>query len=233
LGGRAGPRAETMSMEGPPDSRVIAIDGPAGSGKSTVARALASALGLDYLDTGAMYRAVAFAAIRRGVDPEDTATVAELARDIDLEVGDGSVIVEGVDAAIEIRSPEVTRAVSVVAANPEVRRELVSRQREWAAAHDGGVIEGRDIGSVVFPDAPVKVYLTAADAERATRRSQEMLDLHYDQVAADIARRDHVDSTRTASPLRVAPDAVRVDTTDRTVQEVVQEVLELARQVRR
>jgi CMP/dCMP kinase len=194
---------------------------------------VAAALGLDYLDTGAMYRSVAFAAIRRGVDPEDTATVAELARDLELEVGDGWVTVDGVDATIEIRSPEVTRAVSVVAANPDVRRELVSRQREWAAAHGGGVIEGRDIGSVVFPDAPIKVYLTAAEAERAARRSQEMLDLHYDQVAADIARRDHVDSTRMASPLRVAPDAVRVDTTDRGVEEVVQEVLELTRKVRR
>jgi cytidylate kinase len=208
--------------------RVIAIDGPAGSGKSTVARAVAEQLGLDYLDTGAMYRAVAFEAIRRGIDPDDTRSVARMAREIDLEVGE-KVMVDGVDATIEIRSPEVTRAVSTVAANPEVRRELVRLQRQWAEAHGGGVVEGRDIGTVVFPDAPVKVYLTADDRERASRRSKEMLDLQYDQVAADIARRDHVDSTRPASPLSVAEDAVRIDTTGLPVQDVVDEVLSIVR----
>jgi cytidylate kinase len=207
--------------------RVVAIDGPAGSGKSTVARAVAQALGLDYLDTGAMYRAVAFAAIRRGVDPADGDPVAELARELQLEVGD-TVTVNGVDATIEIRSPEVTRAVSAVAANPDVRTELVSRQREWAEAHGGGVVEGRDIGTVVFPEAPVKVFLTAEDDARARRRSNEMLELHYDQVAADIARRDHVDSTRDASPLTAADDAVHIDTTGLSVDEVVGQVLALA-----
>jgi cytidylate kinase len=211
--------------------RVIAIDGPAGSGKSTVAKEVASRLGLDYLDTGAMYRAVAFAAIRRGIDPEDFDRVAELARQVDLEVGD-SVKVDGTDATIEIRSPEVTRAVSVVAANPAVRTELVARQREWASAHGGGVVEGRDIGTVVFPDASVKVYLTADDRERASRRSKEMLDLQYDQVAADIARRDHADSTRAASPLSVAPDAVVLDTTGLGVDAVVSTVLEMAERAR-
>lgn len=211
--------------------RVIAIDGPAGSGKSTVAKAVASRLGLDYLDTGAMYRAVAFAAIRRGIDPEDVDRVAELARQIDLEVGD-SVKVDGADATIEIRSPEVTRAVSVVAANPGVRKELVARQREWGSLHGGGVVEGRDIGTVVFPDADVKVYLTAEDQERASRRSKEMLDLRYDQVAADIARRDHADSTRAASPLSVAPDAVVLDTTGLGVDAVVSTVLEMAEKAR-
>jgi cytidylate kinase len=206
--------------------RVIAIDGPAGSGKSTVARAVASRLGLHYLDTGAMYRSVAFAAMRRGVDPDDADAVARLARDMTLEVAD-VVTVDGVDATIEIRSPEVTRAVSTVAANPEVRRELVARQREWARAHDGGVIEGRDIGTVVFPDAAVKIYLTAEDSERAARRSKEVLDMHYDQVAADIARRDHADSTRSASPLSVADDAVRLDTTSRPIDQVVDDVLGL------
>jgi cytidylate kinase len=206
---------------------VIAIDGPAGSGKSTVARAVAERLNLPYLDTGAMYRAVAFAALRRGIDPEDAAPVAELAREVVLSVGD-EVVVDGVDATIEIRGPEVTRAVSTVAANPAVREELVVRQREWVADHGGGVVEGRDIGTVVFPSAALKVYLTADDSERASRRSKEMLDLHYDQVAADIARRDHVDSTRPASPLTVAEDAVRIDTTDRPVDAVVDEVLALA-----
>lgn len=206
--------------------RVIAIDGPAGSGKSTVAKAVAERLDLDYLDTGAMYRAVAFACMRVGVDPADAEPVARLARAMDLEVGE-RVRVDGVDATIEIRSPEVTRAVSTVAANPAVRRELVQRQREWADAHSGGVIEGRDIGTVVFPDADLKVFLTADDAERAGRRSKEMLDMHYDKVAADIARRDHVDSTRAASPLTVADDAVEVDTTGRSIDEVVDRVLAL------
>jgi cytidylate kinase len=208
---------------------VIAIDGPAGSGKSTVARAVAERLNLPYLDTGAMYRAVTFAALRRGIDPEDVDPVAELAREVDLSVGD-AVVVDGVDATIEIRGPEVTRAVSTVAANPAVREELVVRQREWVASHGGGVVEGRDIGTVVFPSAVLKVYLTADDSERASRRSKEMLDLHYDQVAADIARRDHVDSTRPASPLMVAEDAVRIDTTGRDVDAVVDEVLALAAQ---
>lgn len=209
--------------------QVIAIDGPAGSGKSTVARAVAERLGLDYLDTGAMYRAVAFAAMRRGIDPEDSEPVARLAQAMELDVG-ARVCVEGVDATIEIRSPEVTRAVSVVAANLDVRHEMVQRQREWADAHHGGVVEGRDIGTVVFPEAAIKIYLTADDSERAGRRSKEMLDMHYDKVAADIARRDHADSTRTTSPLSIADDAVLVDTTGRNVDEVVDEVLVLVEQ---
>jgi CMP/dCMP kinase len=210
-----------------PGSRVIAIDGPAGSGKSTVARAVATSLGMPYLDTGAMYRAVAFSAIRQGVDPEDDTQVAELALDMRLEVAE-RVLVDDVDATIEIRNPEVTRAVSVVAANPEVRKELVRRQREWAEKEGSGVVEGRDIGTVVFPEAPVKVYMTASDEERAQRRSQELLDMHYDEVAADIARRDHIDSTRQHAPLSVAPDALVVDTTTSTVEEVVELVLTLA-----
>src|SRR4051812_35823941 len=125
--------------------RVIAIDGPAGSGKSTVARALAGALGLRYLDTGAMYRSVAFAALRRGIDPEDVDPIAKVAREFDLRMNeDGTVRVDGVDATIEIRGPEVTRAVSIVAANPLVREEMRSRQREWATKNGGGVMEGRD-----------------------------------------------------------------------------------------
>jgi CMP/dCMP kinase len=207
--------------------RVIAIDGPAGSGKSTVARAVAKGLGLAYLDTGAMYRAVAFAALRRGIDPDDVDVVARLAELVDLDVAE-QVRVDGVDATIEIRGPEVTRAVTAVAANPRVRVELNRRQKEWAEAHDGGVIEGRDIGSVVFPDADVKVYLTASDTERAARRSKEVLAMDYDQVAADIARRDHADSTRQAAPLTVPEGAVVVDTTGRSVDNIVAEVLGLA-----
>lgn len=208
------------------EPRVIAIDGPAGSGKSTIARLLARRLGLRYLDTGAMYRAVAFAALRRGMDPEDPEPVGRLAREVELEVGDDAVSVDGVDATIEIRGPEVTRAVSMVAANPEVRAELRNRQRDWARDNGGGVIEGRDIGSVVFPDAELKLYLTARPEVRAARRSKEVTDLDYETVAADIARRDALDQGREDGPLTESEDSVTVDTSDHTVDEVVELVLE-------
>ncbi len=205
--------------------RVIAIDGPAGSGKSTVAKRLAERLGLRYLDTGAMYRAVAFAALRADVDPDDVESVGALSGRLPIEVGD-RVVVDGVDATVEIRGPEVTRAVSAVAANPVVRAEMRDRQRAWAAEHGGGVIEGRDIGSVVFPDAELKVYLTASPEARAARRAKEVTDLSYEAVAADIARRDALDQGREDSPLVEAADAVLVDTTDKSVDQVVDEVLE-------
>jgi cytidylate kinase len=207
------------------DERVVAIDGPAGSGKSTVAKALAARLGLPYLDTGAMYRAVAFAALRRGVDPDDGETVARIAEHLELEVADGDVTVDGVDANIEIRGPEVTRAVSAVAANPDVRKELVRRQREWVADHGGSaVVEGRDIGTVVFPDAALKAYLTANLEVRAGRRQKEVADLDYETVMADMARRDTVDEGRETDPLLCAPDALRIDTTDRSVEDIVDEL---------
>jgi cytidylate kinase len=196
--------------------RVIAIDGPAGSGKSTVAKALAARLGLEYLDTGAMYRSVTFAALRRGIDPADTDVVGRMAVDVAIDVRPDGVVVDGVDASIEIRGPEVSRAVSIVAANPAVRSEMVRRQREWVATRGGGVLEGRDIGTVVFPDAELKVYLTADPEVRAARRSKEVTDLDYETVAADLARRDALDQgcrrwprprtrsswTRLASPSR-------------------------------
>lgn len=207
--------------------QVIAIDGPAGSGKSTVGRALAERLGLTYLDTGAMYRGVAFAALRRGIDPSDAEPVAHLMEHLEMEVGDRTLVVDGVDASIEIRGPEVTRAVSVVAANPAVRAELRSRQREWAERHGGGVIEGRDIGTVVFPDAQLKVYLTASPEVRAARRSKEVADLDYETVARDIARRDALDQGREDSPLTEAADAVLVDTSDKGIEEIVDELLGL------
>jgi CMP/dCMP kinase len=208
--------------------KVIAIDGPAGSGKSTVARRLAEHLGLDYLDTGAMYRAVTFAALRRGIDPADTGPVAELARIVDLDVTTDHVRVDGVDATIEIRGPEVSRAVSLVAANPEVRAELVRRQREWAYERAGGVLEGRDIGTVVFPDAVLKVYLNARPEVRAERRAAEVAELDYETVAADMARRDALDQGRQADPLRLADDSIELDTSDMTIDEIV---AELARRI--
>jgi cytidylate kinase len=208
--------------------KVIAIDGPAGSGKSTVARRLAEHLGLDYLDTGAMYRAVTFAALRRGIDPADTGPVAELARIVDLDVTTDHVRVDGVDATIEIRGPEVSRAVSLVAANPEVRAELVRRQREWGYERAGGVLEGRDIGTVVFPDAVLKVYLNARPEVRAERRAAEVAELDYETVAADMARRDALDQGRQADPLRLADDSIELDTSDMTIDEIV---AELARRI--
>ena len=200
--------------------RVIAIDGPAGSGKSTIARTLATRLGLAYLDTGAMYRSVAFATLRSGIDPGDADAVARVAATVAIEVA-GRVTVDGVDATAAIRGPEVTTAVSAVAANPAVRRQMVARQRAWAAAHDGGVIEGRDIGTVVFPEAELKVFLTASEEERARRRRREA----GEAVAADIARRDQVDASRPVSPMKPADDAVVLDTTERTVDEIVAELL--------
>lgn len=210
---------------GRPPLRIVAIDGPAGSGKSTVGRALADRLGLEYLDTGAMYRGVTFGALRRGIDPGDAEVVANLARNVDLSVEAGVVTVDGVDATIEIRGPEVTRAVSAVAANPAVREELVRRQREWARERGGGVLEGRDIGTVVFPDADLKVYLTASPEVRAGRRSQEVTDLDYRTVAADIARRDALDQGRETSPLTQAHDAVVVDTSELSVDVIVADLV--------
>lgn len=199
--------------------RVVAIDGPVGSGKSTVARAVADRLDLPFLESGAMYRVVALAALRSQIDPADVAAHIQLAADVDMELGE-RILVDGADVTLELRGAAVGRAVSTVAAMAGVREELVRRQRAWVADHGGAVIEGRDIGSVVFPDAELKVFLTASPAERARRRSR-------DETADDLARRDHLDSTRTASPLVVAPGAVVVDTTGRPVDDVVDEIVGL------
>jgi 3-phosphoshikimate 1-carboxyvinyltransferase len=199
-----------------PRPLLVAIDGPAGAGKSTVSTAVAKRLGVNRLDTGAMYRAVAALALELGIPPDDNQAVAALAAASTIEVGT-RVIIDGRDVTGLIRSPEVGRAVSVVAANPEVRRQLVERQRAWVRTHGGGVVEGRDIGSVVFPGAELKVYLTASPEERARRR--------HDEAPEGVARRDRIDSTRDASPLREAEDAHRLDTTGRSVQDVVEEVL--------
>jgi CMP/dCMP kinase len=200
--------------------RVIAIDGPAGSGKSTVARAIARELGLDYLDTGAMYRSIAFAALRDRVDPADAEAVAALAERTAISVA-GTVTVDGEDATDAIRGPEVSSVVSIVAAHPDVRSELVRRQREWVEARGGGVVEGRDIGTVVFPNALVKVYLTASEQERVRRRRAE----GGAAVAAHVTERDRLDSRRDVSPLMAANDALVIDTTDRAIDDIVKEVL--------
>ena len=192
LGGVVVSESSTASTEDP--HVIVAIDGPAGAGKSTVGRAVAARLGLEYLDTGAMYRAVTFAALRRGIDPADESDVASLAAAVEMELDGSAVIVDGVDATVEIRGREVTAAVSAVAANSQVRAELVRRQRSWVAAHGGGVVEGRDIGSVVFPDATLKLYVTASPRVRAERRVAE-IGGNVDDVEASIIERDRKDST--------------------------------------
>jgi cytidylate kinase len=181
-----------------------------------VSRALADRLGLDRLDTGAMYRAVAWAALEHDIDPADRSAVADLARTLTLRVGE-RVEADGVDITAAIRGPEVSRAVSLVAANPEVRSALVERQRSWMAERGGGVVEGRDIGSVVFPDADIKIFLTASAEERARRRPEE--------GAEALVRRDRLDSTRPVSPLGVAEGARVIDTTHRPVADIVEEVV--------
>ena len=208
---------------------VVAIDGPAGAGKSTLARAVADHLGLERLDTGAMYRAVTWAALHRGVDLADPAAVADLACRLDIEVG-GRVLVDGEDATAGIRTPEVDAAVSVVAANAAVRAELVRRQRAWMAARGCGVVEGRDIGTVVLPDADLKIYLTASSEIRARRRASERGGAQgVDAVEAALARRDRLDSTRAASPLPspqdAAEDAKVIDSTGKSARAVFEEVL--------
>ena len=208
--------ARLASGPAAPRALLVAIDGPAGAGKSTVSTAVAERLGVERLDTGAMYRAVAALALDLGTPADDHDAVAALAGAATIEVGE-RVVIDGRDVTGRIRSPEVGRAVSVVAANPDVRRHLVERQRAWVGAHGGGVVEGRDIGSVVFPEAELKVYLTASPEERARRRN--------DEAPEGVARRDRIDSTRDASPLREAADAHRLDTTGRSVQDVVEEVL--------
>lgn len=205
---------------------VVAIDGPAGAGKSTIAKALAIDLGIEYLDTGAMYRGVTFEVLKRGLEATDVDAVARVAQSVQFVQTRDSLQVNGVDATAAIRSPEVDAAVSHVAANSAVREEMRTRQRQWIADHGGGVVEGRDIGSVVFPDATLKVYLVASPLVRAKRRvAQHGGDVV--EIARAIAERDQRDSTRDDSPLRQMPDAVVVDTSERSVAEVIAEIRRL------
>ena len=209
---------------------VVAVDGPSGSGKSTVSRRLASALDARYLDTGAMYRAITWAVLRAEVDPNDTEAVVKVAGEVDLAIGvepDAPwVSADGVAIDREIRGPEITAAVSAVAAVPAVRELLVAMQRGIISAAERIVVEGRDIGSVVAPDADLKVYLTASADARAQRRSAEYA-TDVTATAADLARRDRLDSTRAADPLQQASDAVVLDTTALSVDEVVSRLRDL------
>lgn len=214
---------------------VVAIDGPSGSGKSTVARRVAQRLGFRYLDTGAMYRALTWLALERAIDLTDADVLGELAGRAGIEPGTNprrpTIVIDGTDVSAPIRSREVTNAVSAVSAVPAVRAAMVRRQQELIA--DGNiVVEGRDIGTVVAPDAPLKVFLTASSEARAARRHRQLAAVGdgtaVADTRADLERRDERDSTRVASPLTQAPDAVVVDSTSRTVDEVVGEVLAAA-----
>lgn len=216
----------------------VAVDGPAGTGKSSVSRGLARALDARYLNTGAMYRIVTLAVLRAGVDLADVDAVGSAALGVDLEVGfdpdQDLYFLAGEDVSSEIRGDAVTTAVSAVSAVPVVRTRLVDRQRELVDGPGSVVVEGRDIGTVVLPDADVKIYLTASAEERARRRNDQNvvtgLGDDYDAVLADVRRRDHLDTTRAVSPLRAADDAIVVDSSDMTETEVVAYLLDLVEQ---
>lgn len=222
---------------------IIAIDGPSGAGKSTVAKAVARKLGFSCLDTGAMYRAIAWQAVQDGVSLDDDATLGRIARSYDIEFkhqpGEPTpvgVSIGGADVTDAIRTSEIDRAVSPVSAAPSVRAALVDQQRRIGSAGDY-VVEGRDIGTTVFPDAEVKVFLTASDEERAHRRVRQNVDrgigsIDYEEVLADLRRRDEVDSSRATSPLRPADDAVMLDSTDRFIEDIINEICSMADSVR-
>lgn len=205
---------------------VIAIDGPAGAGKSTVARALAERLGFTYLDSGAMYRSVALATLRAGADPDDAGTVAVIARDLDLRIGPGLVSIGGEDVSAAIRSPEVSAAASRVSVHPGVREAMVERQRNLVA-QGAWVAEGRDIGTVVCPTSPLKVHLTASEVERARRRAAETGE-DRDAVLAAQRDRDARDRGRAHGALELAADAVELDTTGLDVGAVVERIAAIA-----
>ncbi len=217
---------------------VIAIDGPAGAGKSTVARIVARELGLTFLDTGAMYRAITLKALREKLPLEDVAAIGELAGRTRIELKgtpDGlQVFMDGDDVSLDIRQPEISRHVSDVAKIPTVRRTLVALQQAQGI-HGGVVAEGRDIGTVVFPDAPIKIYLVASVTERARRREADLVKMGHPvdraELEAEIARRDTIDSTRPDSPLRPAEDAIHLDSDGLSIEQVAEAILERARAI--
>lgn len=207
---------------------VIAIDGPAGAGKSTVARGVAAELGITYLDSGAMYRCVALAALRRGADPDDAAEAAAVAGETEITFRGDEVMLDGEDVSAAIRSPEVTAAASRVSVHPGVRDAMVARQRRLIAS-GAYVAEGRDIGTVVSPESPLKVFLTASDEERARRRAAQTGESQAEVLAAQ-RERDRRDTERELGALRAADDAVLIDTTGIGAREVVERIASLARE---
>lgn len=207
---------------------IVTMDGPGGTGKSTVSRVVAAKSDLPHLDTGAYYRAATLAVLDAGVHPSDGDAVSEVVARSSYAQEDGRMFLDGRDVSVEIRSERVTAAVSAVSAHPEVREDLVAMQRKWVEEHGGGVVEGRDIGSVVFPDATIKVFLDASPEVRARRRAMETGE-PLDEVLADLNRRDRIDSTRAASPLTIPDGAVVIDTSDLGFEEVVESVLALIR----
>jgi cytidylate kinase len=210
---------------------IVAIDGPSGAGKGTVARAVAARLGYRHVDTGAMYRALGWLALRQGVNLGDETAMAALGERAAFDLEGGRIAIDGHDVRAAIRTPEIDRAATAVARHPEVRRVLVARQRAYGAG-GGVVMEGRDIGTVVFPDADVKIYLDASPEERARRRAADPAHTssksgQLADVATALAERDRNDSTRAASPLMVAADATVIDTTGVAVEDVIERVLAL------
>jgi cytidylate kinase len=207
---------------------VVTIDGPSGVGKSTVSRAVADRLGIGYLDTGATYRAATLAAVRAEVDITSEENLLTELSDHSIDYTNVGIELDGESVSIDVRSNAVTSAVSAVSAHPKVRAEVVEMQRDWVRNRGGeAVVEGRDIGTVVFPDALLKIYLTASPLVRATRRAgdSEAAGKSVNEIAAEIAARDHADSTREASPLRPAVDALIIDTSDLTISEIVDEIV--------
>jgi cytidylate kinase len=208
---------------------IVTMDGPAGTGKSTVSRAVAGRLDLPHLDTGAFYRAAGLAALRAGVELHDADRVVGAMSDISLDQVDGRMFLDGVDVSSEIRTVAATTASSRVSTHPGVRTLLVAHQRSWVERHaNRAVVEGRDIGSVVFPEATLKIYLDARPEVRARRRADQTGE-DYERVLAELTDRDHRDSTRQASPLTIPDGAVVIDTSDMPFEQVVDRVIELAR----
>ena len=206
----------------------VAIDGPSGAGKSTIAKAVAKKLGIDYVDTGAMYRAVGYKASSHKVPPEDSEAVKKLLTDTDIDFVNGDIVLDGAVVNDKIRTPEISKAASIYSAIPEVREKLVEIQRGMGA-RKSVIMDGRDIGTNVFRDAEYKIFLTASAEERAERRFEELTakgqEVRFDEVLRDIEKRDHDDMTRALNPLRKAEDAVEVDTTGLSIDEVIERVL--------
>ena len=205
--------------------RVIAIDGPAGAGKSTVAREVARATGLEYLDTGAMYRCVALSVLRGHIDPFDAEAVGLVARSISIDVRGAEAFLDDEDVSTQIRTPEISNTVSIIAAHTPVREAMRMQQRQCIEANGGGVVEGRDIGTVVFPDAVLKIFLWASPEVRAKRRVDQTGD-NFDEIVQNITERDRIDSTRSDSPLRPADDSISLDSSSIAVDDVVASIVQ-------